>query len=150
MKLEQRIVLITGGTSGIGLELARQLLERNNKVIVTGRDPRKIGEVAKQHPGLHVLPCDVRWPEDILRLHQIVVGQFPALDVLINNAGIMRNLNLTDAKGIEDVTREIDVLLCGPIRMVQQFMPQLRAQNSYPSFIEPCHATQRGSSARQL
>jgi len=57
-----------------------------------------------------------------------VTAQFPALDVLINNAGIMRNLDINRDRDLSDVTREIEINLSGPVRMVQQFLPHLRTR----------------------
>jgi uncharacterized oxidoreductase len=57
-----------------------------------------------------------------------VVAQFPTLDTLINNAGIMRNLDLNDDRDLTDVTREIDTNLSGPVRMIQQFLPHLKSR----------------------
>ena len=53
MKLGKKTVLITGGTSGIGLELARQLLDRGNTVIITGRDQEKLDSAKHALPGVH-------------------------------------------------------------------------------------------------
>ena len=128
MKLERRTVLITGGTSGIGLELARQLLQRGNTVIVTGRDQGRLDAATAAHAGLHGIQSDVSDPAAITALHGSVVARFPALDTLVNNAGIMRKLDVNQERGLDDVTREIEINLCGPVRMVQQFLPHLRTQ----------------------
>ena len=64
-------------------------------------------------------------PDAIDALHDQVVARFPALDVLINNAGVMRNIKLGEEHALDDLTREIDVDLAGPIRMVQRFLPHL-------------------------
>ena len=128
MQLRQRTILITGGTSGIGLELARQLLARGNTVIVTGRDPQRLADALRQLPGLHGFASDVADAAAIADLHREVLARFPALDVLVNNAGIMRNLDLARARTLADVTREIDVNLSGPLRMIQQFLPHLRSR----------------------
>jgi uncharacterized oxidoreductase len=125
MKLERKTVLITGGTSGIGLELAKQLLERDNTVIVTGRDQEKLDATKWALPGVHIFKSDVSNPGAIAALHDSVLAQFPALDTLINNAGIMRNLNLSQDRDLDDVTREIEINLSGSVRMVQQFLPHL-------------------------
>ena len=126
MKLTGRTVLVTGGTSGIGLELAAQLLARRNVVIVTGRDDKGIEAAKSRHPALHAFKSDVGDADGIRRLHADVTARFPELDTLVNNAGIMRNLKLGEERSLEDVTREIDIDLSGPIRMVQQFLPHLR------------------------
>jgi uncharacterized oxidoreductase len=128
MKLNQRTILITGGTSGIGFELAKQLLQRGNTVIVTGRDPQKLAATGKALTGVHTLQSDVSSPEAISALEQTVCAQFPALDVLINNAGIMRNLDLNQERGLEDVTREIEINFSGPVRMIQQFLTHLKTR----------------------
>ena len=128
MKLENRTILITGGTSGIGLELAKQLLRRGNTVLITGRDPARLEAAATVLPGAHVFRSDVSDPAAITELHDSVLARFPALDTLINNAGIMRNLNLNRERDLYDVTREIEINLSGPVRMVQQFLPHLKTR----------------------
>lgn len=126
MKLNGRTILITGGTSGIGLEMAGQLLARKNVVIVTGRDDKGLEAAKSRYVGLHAFKSDVSDADGIRRLHADVTARFPQLDTLVNNAGIMRNLQLSEDRPLEDVTREIDIDLSGPIRMVQQFLPHLR------------------------
>ena len=128
MKLEKKTVLITGGTSGIGLELAKQLLLRGNTVIVTGRGQVKLDAANRALPGVYRFNSDVSKPGEIASLHDSVLAQFPALDTLINNAGIMRNLNLNQDRGLDDVTREIEINLSGPVRMIQQFLPHLKTR----------------------
>ena len=128
MKLENRTILITGGTSGIGLEMAKQLLGRGNTVIVTGRDQGKLESVKQTLPGVHAFESDVSDPGAILALHDRVLTRFPALDTLVSNAGIMRNLNLAQDRDLDDVTREIDTNLSGPVRMIQRFLPHLKTR----------------------
>jgi uncharacterized oxidoreductase len=125
MKLTGRTVLITGGSGGIGTALAVQLLSRGNTVIVTGRDAQKLAAAQRALPGLHTIQSDVSDESAVRALHAEVLAQFPALDTLVNNAGIMRNLNLRQARELSDVTREIAVNLSGPVQMVQQFLPHL-------------------------
>jgi uncharacterized oxidoreductase len=126
MKLIDRTILITGGSSGIGLELARQLLARGNVVIATGRDRARLDQAASAVPGLHTITADAADAEAIRALHTEVVERFPRLDVLINNAGIMRNMSLLEDRPLEDLTREVGINLEGPMRMVQRFLPDLR------------------------
>ncbi len=128
MNLRRRTILITGGTSGIGQELARQLLARDNVVLVTGRDPAKLEASRRALPGVHTFTSDVSDPQSIAALQQNVLAQFPALDVLINNAGVMRNLDLNEPREPRDLTREIEVNLCGPIWMTRQFLPHLKTR----------------------
>ena len=128
MKLAKRTVLITGGSSGIGLELAQQLLERDNVVIITGRDQDKLDAATRALPRVHTFRSDVSDPEAIAALHERVIARFPALDTLINNAGIMRNLSLHQSRDLNDITREIEINFGGPIRMIQQFLPHLKTR----------------------
>ena len=128
MKLTTKTILITGGTSGIGLELAKQLLERGNTVLVTGRDPEKLEAARQSLPGLHTFQSDVSDPGAIKTLCGTVLAQFPMLDALINNAGIMRNLNLNQDRVLTDATREIEINLSGPIQMIQQFLPHFKTR----------------------
>ena len=129
MKMTGNTILITGGTSGIGLELALQLTKLGNRVIVTGREQEKVDSVARDNPSIVTMKSDVSEPEAISDLYKRVSTDFPSLNILINNAGIMRKINLQDrGADLEDITREIDINLSGPIRMVKQFLPQLKAQ----------------------
>ncbi|WP_242098138.1 SDR family NAD(P)-dependent oxidoreductase [Sphingomonas sp. CROZ-RG-20F-R02-07] len=128
MKLKGKTILITGGSSGIGLELAKRLLERGNVVMVTGRDQEKLDAARKAAPGLHVFQSEASDPAAIIALRDAVLAKFAALDVLVNNAGIMRNLNLNQERDLLDVTREIETNLNGPVRMVQAFLPHLKSR----------------------
>ena len=128
MKLENRTILITGGTSGIGLGLARRLLANGNTVIVTGRDGAKLAAVKAALPAVHTVESDVSDPAAIVRLYETVSTRFPALDTLFNNAGIMRNLDMNQPRELSDVVREIEINLSGPVQMVQQFLPHLKTR----------------------
>lgn len=128
MKLTRKTILITGGTSGIGLELARQLLARGNTVLVTGRDQEKMDAAVRELPGVHGFRSDVSDSREIVALHASVLERFPELDVLVNNAGIMRNLRLMQERDLTDVTREIETNLSGPVRMIQEFLPHLKTR----------------------
>ncbi len=131
MKLSQNTILITGGTSGIGFEFAKQLLQKNNTVIVTGRDQAKLDVAKKQFPQLHIIQSDASDPKAMSQLFEKVTKEFPELNVLINNAGIMRSINVHDTEGsLEDLTREIDINLSGPIRMVKLFLPHLKKKQA--------------------
>lgn len=130
MKLNNRTILITGGTSGIGLELARQLLSKGNTVLITGRDEDKLIATKRTLPMVNTFRSDASKPDDIAALYTAVCDKFPTLDTLINNAGIMRNLDLNQQRSLTDVTKEIDIDLTGPIQMVQQFLPHLKTQRN--------------------
>jgi uncharacterized oxidoreductase len=129
MKISGNTALITGGTSGIGFELAAQLLARGNNVVITGRNAAALDEARRKLPGVVPLQSDVSDPQAIAALHRTVVDRFPDLDMLVNNAGIMRRINLrTIGTDLEAITQEIEINLSGSIRMVMQFLPHLQSR----------------------
>jgi len=131
MKLEGNTVLITGGASGIGLELAKGFLARKCTVVITGRDAAKLAKAQAAVPGLKTLRSDVARVDEINALFETVKRDFPTLNVLVNNAGVMRSLNLhKDGDDLDDLTSEIDINLKGPIRMARRFLPLLKQQPS--------------------
>jgi uncharacterized oxidoreductase len=131
MELSNNTILITGGSSGFGFEFARRLMALGNTVIITGRNQAKLDETRAQLPGIHTFKSDVSDSEAITALFNNVTQQFPALNMLINNAGEMRKINLQDPSiDLNDLTREVEINLMGPIRMVQAFLPHLKKQKN--------------------
>jgi len=131
MKLDGNTILITGGASGIGFGLAAALEKRGNTVIVTGRDQAKLDQAKQSVPALHILRSDVAHVADIDALFERVTRDFPKLNVLINNAGVMRTFNINKYDGsLDHLTSEIEINLSGPIRMVQKFLPHLTKQEA--------------------
>jgi uncharacterized oxidoreductase len=131
MELTNNTILITGGTSGFGLEFTKRFLEMGNTVIITGRDQEKLDQTKKLFPKVHTFRSDVTDISAITALFETVTKQFPELNILINNAGEMRKINLHDTSiDLLNITKEVDINLSGPIRMVQQFLPHLKKQRS--------------------
>jgi len=131
MKLTDNTILITGGSNGIGLELAKQFLQLGNTVIITGRNQPRLNEVKKKLPALHIFQSDAGNSDDIKSLFDSVTKQFPELNVLINNAGIMRKLNLNDTfMDMDNINQEIQINLSGPVRMVNQFLSHLKTKKN--------------------
>lgn len=131
MKITDNTILITGGASGIGFALASKFVSLGNTVIITGRDQNKLNLAQKTVPGIHVFQNDVSSSNSIELLYEKIKNEFPNLNMLINNAGIMHkfNFNNTDAN-LEQLTEEIEINLKGPIFMIRQFMPLLKEQKS--------------------
>jgi uncharacterized oxidoreductase len=131
MKLIGNTILITGGTSGIGFELATQLVKLGNTVLITGRDQTRLDNTKKKLPQIHTFQSDVSDPKAIPVLFEKVTKAFPDLNILVNNAGIMKSINLHETSGsLENLTEEIETNLCGPIRMTKQFLPHLKTKPS--------------------
>lgn len=130
MNLSGNTILITGGTGGFGWEFASKLTALGNTVIITGRNSQKLQETKKKLPAIHTMQSDVSNPEEIIHLYGQVTREFPDLNILINNAGEMRKISLHHRHDLNDITREIEINLMGPVRMVQQFLPHLKKQPS--------------------
>ena len=127
MNITGNTVLISGGSSGIGLEMAEQFLARNNKVIITGRDQDKLENAERQLQGVTAIRNDVSSPNDVQALSQRVAQNFPELNILVNSAGIMQVINLLDNScSATKLTAEIDINLKGVIFMNHAFLPLLQ------------------------
>lgn len=127
MKLSKQRVLITGGSSGIGLAMAIKFLENDNTVIVTGRDTTKLENIKSSHPQIHTFQSDVTVDEEVKVLARTIQEKFGGIDMLINNAGIM---NLIDAgnerNDLSKQMQEIEINYNSPIRVLHYFLPQLK------------------------
>jgi uncharacterized oxidoreductase len=129
MKLTGHTVLVTGGGSGIGGGLAKAFHEQGNKVIITGRREQILKEFAAQFPGMEAFTMDVSKDADIQRLFQVISEKFPSLDVLVNNAGVMKWWDFTKPETLgEGLFEEIDINLKGLIKMTAVFLPILLKQ----------------------
>ena len=135
MKLTGNTILITGGSSGIGFEMARQFLQKGNEVIITGRDGKKLHDAKQQLDGVTTTRSDVSNPDDVKDLYQQAVNDFPDLNILINNAGILQTLNLRNSDlSAADLTKEIDINLKGTMLMNNVFLPLLK-HNDDPAIV---------------
>ena len=129
VQLGDNTVLITGGSMGIGLGLAEAFLNAGSEVIVCGRREARLQEARERLPGLHIRVCDVADREEQKRLYEWAVERFPKLNVLINNAGIQRHIELT--QGVDEILAgesEIAVNLEAPILLAARFIPHLARQ----------------------
>src|SRR5881392_2579438 len=128
MILNGRTILITGGSAGIGLAFALKFLELGNQVIVTGRRQTVLDEVKAKYPKLHTIPGDVADPSQIASLATRVKAEYPRLDVLMNNAGIMLHKNLkVPAADLDGLMAEMNINVGGVIRLTSAFIDILTA-----------------------
>jgi uncharacterized oxidoreductase len=147
MKLTDRTILITGGASGIGLAFAVEFVKRGNEVIVTGRRQAVLDMAKEKYPELHTIQSDVADPTQIAALAARMKVDFPKLDVLMNNAGVMRYLNLKVASpNLDELASEMNINFGGVVRMTSAFINVLAANkgtlinmSSAPAFAPlPC------------
>src|SRR3954464_9886683 len=96
MDLNNRTVVVTGGASGIGLAIAVRFLRAGSKVIVCGRREDTLREVQAASPGLVTHVADLATASERVAFRDWVVRQYPAVDVLVNNAGIQRRVSLLE------------------------------------------------------
>jgi uncharacterized oxidoreductase len=128
MQLTNNTILITGGASGIGLGLAEAFQKLNNTVIVAGRSQSKL-ETAKSK-GLHTFTADLSNEQSIRSLASQATAQFPALNVVIHNAGTMANEKLTSRDNSQIATNTILTNLLGPIYLTNALLPHFLKQKS--------------------
>jgi uncharacterized oxidoreductase len=128
MNMTGNTIFITGGTSGIGRALAEALHQRGNKVIIAGRRRALLDAVASANPGIDTIELDIGDAEQIRAVAQQLIAKYPALNVVINNAGIMP---FDDAGGPLDdaqAVRLIETNLLGPVRVSAAFVEHLKTQ----------------------
>jgi uncharacterized oxidoreductase len=128
MRMSGNTMLITGGTSGIGLGLAERFYAEGNTVIVAGRRADLLASITAAHPGMDSVILDIDDADSIRRGIARVLEQHPDLDVVINNAGIMRPEHLTDPKHLDVAEQTVVTNLLGPIRLLAEVLPHLAAQ----------------------
>ena len=129
MNVERKIIFITGGTSGIGLELTKLLLNKKAKVIICGRDRQKLSELQAQHSELITIQCDISKTADIQSAIYQIQQDFGRLDILINNAGIQYNYNFVEEKSeivLEKTTTEMQINFIGVVELTKLALPLLQ------------------------
>jgi uncharacterized oxidoreductase len=128
MKLTGNTIFITGGGSGIGRGLAEALHKSGNQVIIAGRRKANLTEVAKANPGMAWVELNVEDPAGIASVAKKLIAEYPKLNVLFNNAGVMQ---LDDVSGAVDdklIASTITTNLMGPIRLTSALIDHLKHQ----------------------
>lgn len=129
MQMTGNTIFITGGASGIGRGLAEAFHRLGNQVIVAGRRKAMLDDIADANPGMDTIELDITDAAQIQRVAQKLIAKYPALNVIINNAGIMP---FDDAGGTLDDAQAVKLVntnLLGPIRVSAAFVEHLKRQS---------------------
>ena len=129
MRTTGNTILITGGGTGIGRGLAEAFHALGNHVIIAGRRRQVLDETTAANPGMASLVLDIQDPAGIRAFAAEVTAKHPALNVLINNAGVMRFERIAaQADHLADAEAVVATNLLGPIRLTAALLPTLRKQ----------------------
>lgn len=124
MQTTKNTILITGGSTGIGLALAETFIKAGNEVVICGRRESKLLEVRQTFPQLHTRVCDIAKKAEREELYQWMISEFPHVNMLVNNAGIQKEIDfLTGASGLYDEESEIETNLAASIHLSALFIP---------------------------
>jgi uncharacterized oxidoreductase len=128
MKTSGNTILITGGGSGIGAALAQRFHAQGNRVIVAGRRRDALDAAIAGRDGMFAMTLDVESAEAVEDFALRVIAEHPSLNVLINNAGIMRFETLDARRDLADAEATITTNLLGPIRLTNALIDHLAAR----------------------
>jgi uncharacterized oxidoreductase len=118
-------VLVTGGATGIGFALAERYLDAGAEVLICGRRAEALDAARVRHPRLHTFVCDVSHRAQREALVEWALGTSPALDTLVNNAGIQRRVKLAEPEPWTSTEQELTINLAAPIHLTQLLLPHL-------------------------
>jgi NAD(P)-dependent dehydrogenase (short-subunit alcohol dehydrogenase family) len=128
---QNKVALITGGGSGIGLAMARTFVASGYSIVISGRDAKRLQSAAEELSGLRTqvtaTACDVRDPVSVEKLFQEIGKHHSTIDVLINNAGVAHALALVDQLSVETWKEVIDTNLTGTFLVTRAALPLMRA-----------------------
>jgi len=132
MKTTNNTVLITGGSAGIGLEIAKLLSEKGNKVIITGRNEARLQQAASQLKNASTIVSDVSNAEDVENLVGQIKTEFPDLNMVINNAGraLVYDITQENVNAFEKAEDEMLTNYLSIIRLNEKLLPILKTNDS--------------------
>lgn len=131
MKMSGNAILITGGATGLGFELAEMLSDLGNDVMICGRREEKLEKASARIPGIKTLRCDISKESDRDALLAKVEREFNDINMLINNAGIQRKIDFNRGSAeLRQNDGEIDINFKAAVGMCAGFIPLLSRKDS--------------------
>ncbi len=128
MKPTGNTILITGGGSGIGRGLAEAFHRLGNKVIIAGRRKQVLDETTAANPGMTSVALNIEDAASISSFAEKIIADFPTLNIVIHNAGIMRPEDFLNKPDAADAEAIVTTNLLGPIRLTAALLPHLKKQ----------------------
>ncbi|MGI4804614.1 MAG: SDR family oxidoreductase [Janthinobacterium lividum] len=125
MNLAGNTILITGGTSGLGLAFAEKFMEAGSKVIICGRRENRLTDLRQKYPDLITKTCDVAVVVEREKLASWVLQNHPEINILMNNAGVQLDLDMTNPVNLNRVHTEIETNVVAPIHLTSLFAQHL-------------------------
>jgi NAD(P)-dependent dehydrogenase (short-subunit alcohol dehydrogenase family) len=132
LALQGKVVVITGGSRGLGLVMARQLAQQGARLALLARSHEELDEARHQveassgHSAL-TIPCDVRDRDEIVAAIDTIIAHYGHIDVLINNAGVIQ-VGPLEHMAIEDFEESLDVHFWGPLYAIWAVLPHMRGR----------------------
>ncbi|MDB5012928.1 MAG: family oxidoreductase [Daejeonella sp.] len=130
MNLSGNTILITGGTSGIGLAFAEQFLLQGSTVIICGRRTDRLEQIKEKYKGIIIKECDVADSLQRKELAEWVIHNYPDVNLLMNNAGIQLATNLTKPVDLERLQSEVEINFIAPVHLASLFVPHLSTKKA--------------------
>ena len=125
MNLQNNTILITGGNDVIGKSLAIQL-SKLNKVLVCGRNKQTLDLLKKEYPEIETYQCDLTKESNLTNLAKTISKNYPNINILINNAGIIKSSNFNDKNFIEEMDIEFQTNFYAPVKLTHLLLPLLQ------------------------
>lgn len=131
MQVFDNTVLITGGTSGIGLELVKQFYECGNVIIVVSSNQERLEKLKSEFPKTEIITCDLGDPVSVRKLIDRCLADYQSINIVINNAGIQNNYSWKDEKdGYQKIENEIQVNFTSPMQIIYGLLPILMTKSN--------------------
>ena len=126
MKLDGKIVLITGGSRGIGKAISQLFIEEGAQVIITSKNLKKLRQTSKEINAAFFVAADIKKEKDVKNVVNKIIKKFGRIDILVNNAGILPKMKLLHKITEKEWNDVIDVNLTGQFRFTKAVIPYMK------------------------